>query len=235
MGHHGSPLQLPPAPRRLYCLSSIPSRPCCCPSSSSSSSTCSSSCSSSSLHLSSCCSSCSTCSSSCSASSSSSSCRKKEETSSRGTCSRSGSCRSSCCPCCSSTCRSSSCCCRLHLSTCRSCSSTCCCSSCSSGCSCSSCSDGSSCVCIFGVSTFQGFHSFLLNCFINKQTNKPEICAPCNGFKDIINLIYSSSISLLLFCAFPVVLRIKNQESRCELQQYAALSFKFHSFKCQVL
>merc|ERR1711872_382532 len=214
MGHHGSPLQLPPAPRRLCCLSSIPSRPCCCPSSSSSSSTCSSSCSSSSLHLSSCCSSCSTCSSSCSASSSSSSCRKKEETSSRGTCSRSGSRRSSCCPSCSSTCRSSSCCCRLHLST---------------------CSDGSSCVCIFGVSTFQGFHSFLLNCFINKQTNKPEICAPCNGFKDIINLIYSSSISLLLFCAFPVVLRIKNQESRCELQHYAALSFKFHSFKCQVL
>merc|ERR1711872_930639 len=210
MGHHGSPLQLPPAPRRLCCLSSIPSRPCCCPSSSSSSSTCSSSCSSSSLHLSSCCSSCSTCSSSCSASSSSS-CRKKEETSSRGTCSRSGSCRSSCCPSCSSTC------------------------SCSSGCSCSSCSDGSSCVCIFGVSTFQGFHSFLLNCFINKQTNKPEICAPCNGFEDIINLIYSSSISLLLFCAFPVVLRIKNQESRYELQQYAALSFKFHSFKCQVL
>merc|ERR1712212_882890 len=185
MGHHGSPLQLPPAPRRLCCLSSIPSRPCCCPSSSSSSSTCSSSCSSSrSLHLSSCCSSCSTCSSSSSAS--------------------------------SSTCRSSSCCCRLHLSTCRSCSccsSTCCCSSCSSGCSCSSSCDGSSCVCIFGVSSFLFVEVFY------KQTNKPENFAPCNGFKDIINLIYSSSISLLLFCAFQVVLRIKNQNLSCNDMQ----------------
>merc|ERR1719341_3153538 len=105
--HHGTPPQLSPAPCRLRCLSSIPSRPCCYPSSSSTSSTCSSSSSSRSLRLSSCC-----------------------------------------------------------------CSSTCCCSSCSSGCSGSSCSDGRSCVCIFGVSSFQGFHSFLLISFINKQTNK---------------------------------------------------------------
>merc|ERR1711974_44006 len=104
MGHHGTPPQLSPAPRRLCCFSSIPPRPCRCPSSSSSSSTCSSSCSSSrSLHLSSCCSS-----SSCS----------------------------------------------------------------SSGCSSSRGSDGSSCVCIFGVSSFQGFHSFLLMCFINKKQSR---------------------------------------------------------------
>jgi len=45
-----------------------------------------------------------------------------------------------------------------------------------------------------------------------------------------INLIYSSSISLLPFCAFPVVLSFKDQVSRFELQQYAALTFKFHSF-----
>merc|ERR1711990_216242 len=211
MGHHGSPLQLPPAPRRLCCLSSIPSRSCCCPSSGSSSSTCGSSSSSSrSLHLSSCCSSCSTCSSSSSASSSSSSSgRKKEETSSRGTCSRSSSRRSSCCPSCSSTCRSSSCCSRLHLST---------------------CSDGSSCVCIFGVSTFQGFHSFLLNCFINKQTR--DLCTMQWLQRHYQSYLFQQHFFAAVLC-FPS--SFKDQESRCELQQYAALSFKFHSFKCQVL
>merc|ERR1711913_99047 len=102
-----------------------------------------------SLHLSSCCSGCSACSSSSSSGSS-----KKEEASCRGTCSRSGSGRSSGCPSCS-TCRSSGC------------------SSCSSsGCSSSRGSDGSSCVCIFGVSSFQGFHSFLLMCFINKKQSR---------------------------------------------------------------
>merc|ERR1712243_149862 len=127
--HHGSPPQLPPAPRRLCQLSSIPSRCCCCPSSSSPSSSSSSSCSSSRsccLCLS-CCSSCSTCSSS------------------------------------SSRCSSSSTCC-------------CCCSS-RSGCSSSSSSDGCSCGRSFGVSSFQGFHSFVLMYFINKQqTNKS--CLP---------------------------------------------------------
>merc|ERR1711934_492265 len=106
------------------------------------------------------------CPSSSSSSSTCSSCCKKEEASSRGTCSRSGSGRSSSC---SSTCS------RLHLSTCRSCSccsSTCCCSSCSSTCSSGGCSNGSSCVCIFDLISFQGFHSFLLMCFINKQTNE---------------------------------------------------------------
>merc|ERR1711934_296413 len=74
-----------------------------------------------------------------------------------------------------SSCCSSSTCSRLNLSTCRSCSccsSTCCCSSCSSTCSSGGCSNGSSCVCIFDLISFQGFHSFLLMCFINKQTNE---------------------------------------------------------------
>merc|ERR1711934_69153 len=45
-------------------------------------------------------------------------------------------------------------------------------SSCSSTCTSGGCSNGSSCVCIFDLISFQGFHSFLLMCFINKQTNE---------------------------------------------------------------
>merc|ERR1711974_411711 len=198
MGHHGTPPQLSPAPRRLCCFSSIPPRPCRCPSSSSSSSTCSSSCSSSrSLHLSSCCSSCSsTCSSSC----------KKEEASCRGTCSRSGSGRSSGCPS------------RLHLSTCRSCSccssTCCCCSSCSSsGCSSSRGSDGSSCVCIFGVSSFQGFHSFLLMCFINKKQSR-ACCTMQGSQRHYQSYLFQQHLPAAVLC-FPTSFKV--QGTRIEI------------------
>merc|ERR1712179_546224 len=86
---------------------------------------------------------------------------------------------------CSSTCRSSGCCSRLHLSTCSCCSSTCCCSSCSSGCSRSSCSNGRSCVCIFGVSSSR--LPLLLVDFFYEQTNKQELLAKCKGSKGISN------------------------------------------------
>merc|ERR1711974_93247 len=216
--HHGTPPQLSPAPRRLCCFSSIPPRPCRCPSSSSSSSTCSSSCSSSrSLHLSSCCSSCSACSSSSSSSSTCSSSCKKEEASCRGTCSRSGSGRSSGCPSCS-TCRSSGCCSRLHLSTCRSCSccssTCCCCSSCSSsGCSSSRGSDGSSCVCIFGVSSFQGFHSFLLMCFINKKQSRA--CCTIQGLqRHYQSYLFQQHLPAAVLC-FPTSFKV--QGTRIEI------------------
>merc|ERR1711974_129916 len=193
--HHGTPPQLSPAPRRLCCFSSIPPRPCRCPSSSSSSSTCSSSCSSSrSLHLSSCCSSCSA--------SSSSSCNK-EDASCRGTCSRSGSGRSSGCPSCS-TCRSSSCC----SSTC------CCCSSCSrSGCSSSRGSDGSSCVCIFGVSSFQGFHSFLLMCFINKKQSR-ACCTMQGSQRHYQSYLFQQHLPAAVLC-FPTSFKV--QGTRIEI------------------
>merc|ERR1711874_348379 len=198
---HGTPPQLSPAPRRLCCFSSIPPRPRRCPSSSSSSSTCSSSCSSSrSLHLSSCC---STCSSSC----------KKEEASCRGTCSRSGSGRSSGCPSCS-TCRSSCC-----SSTC------CCCSSCSSsGCSSSRGSDGSSCVCIFGVSSFQGFHSFLLMCFINKKQSR-ACCTMQGSQRHYQSYLFQQHLPAAVLC-FPTSFKV--QGTRIEIRVATLVcSFEF--------
>merc|ERR1712112_108692 len=130
---------------------------------------------------------------------------------------------------CSSTCCCSS---RLRLSSCSSCScssSTCCCCSSRSGCSSSSSSDGCSCGRSIGVSSFQGFHSFVLMYFINKQTNKHELFASCKGSKQCY--LFSSSIYRLLFCAFPLVLslnRTKNQEFSCNLCSSEFCSFKFY-------
>merc|ERR1711974_271441 len=134
MGHHGTPPQLSPAPRRLCCFSSIPPSPCRCPSSSSSSSTCSSSCSSSrSLHLSSCCS--------------------------------------------------------------------------------SRCSDGSSCVCIFGVSSFQGFHSFLLMCFINKKQSR-ACCTMQGSQRHYQSYLFQQHLPAAVLC-FPTSFKV--QGTRIEI------------------
>merc|ERR1711974_486386 len=164
-------------------LSPAPRRLCCFSSIPPRPCRCPSSSSSSSTCSSSCSSSrslhLSSCCSSCSACSSSSC--KKEEASCRGTCSRSGSGRSSGCPSCS-TCRSSGCCSRRG-------------------------SDGSSCVCIFGVSSFQGFHSFLLMCFINKKQSRA--CCTMQGLqRHYQSYLFQQHLPAAVLC-FPTSFKVQ--------------------------
>merc|ERR1711874_135945 len=135
---------------------------------------------------------------------------------------------SSCCTSCS-TCRSSGCCSRLHLSTCRSCSccssTCCCCSSCSSsGCSSSRGSDGSSCVCIFGVSSFQGFHSFLLMCFINKKQSR-ACCTMQGSQRHYQSYLFQQHLPASVLC-FPTSFKV--QGTRIEIRVATLVcSFEF--------
>merc|ERR1712168_1128786 len=76
----------------------------------------------------------------------------------------------------------------------------------------STCSDGSSCVCIFGVSTFQGFHSFLLNCFINKQTR--DLCTMQWLPRHYQSYLFQQHFFAAVLC-FPS--SFKDQESRIKM------------------
>merc|ERR1712179_699124 len=97
---------------------------------------------------------------------------------------------------------------------CSSCSSSTCCYSSRSGCSSSSSSDGCSCGRSIGVSSFQGFHSFVLMYFINKQTR--AVCL-MQGFQAML-FIFKQHLSAAVLC-FPTSFKFKpDQESGFQLQ-----------------
>merc|ERR1711874_594236 len=107
---------------------------------------------------------------------------------------------------------SSGCCSRLHLST------------CSSSCSSSRGSDGSSCVCIFGVSSFQGFHSFLLMCFINKKQSR-ACCTMQGSQRHYQSYLFQQHLPAAVLC-FPTSFKV--QGTRIEIRVATLVcSFEF--------